>query len=350
MSDFQENSDQKRPRLLQQQQQQEEQDIPQPLVDALDGIINAACMAEFDAAQAGALAELHSQLGGTPAATPTAVLRSSTDKRYVMSLLCINMGRLQELRTEGVADAVRLYSEALGWHPASLEAGLCLGGLLRHEVASQGQLDRVESIWRTSFDATRAYSFLGKRGRPSASASLAHPTVPFSSYNRMIQSREKKMMKELADKLILHFCQEDKLELACPIMNTFRYRYKLSQSVLCYPLNTPSPAAGQPGSEPPSGGGAGTGVSCSYAGGIDTAVPPSLLEKLQYVFRPDAPFWREHNYDFYNNASRSVGYFSYLFPHRELRPANVVEQAISIIFGIVSAKFPDIAKKSTIGE
>lgn len=329
----------------------------QELVEALDGIITPhGCHVSYDPALACALRRLKESIissdeeimrwsraidsGEVPEGT---VERSSADKRYMLSLLCVNMGKLEELRPNGGEDVVNLYQEALRWHPDSLEAGFSLGVWLRHTVTARAELDRVQQLWLAAYDRGRAYNFL-RRGACSASSA-----VPYASYNRMIQAREKKVMKELADMLILHFCQEGDLATATVFLKALRYQYKLSQEILCYADSAPDVAM-QPSSNSSSRGEAAAQPSvCAFAGGVDGAVPPPLLARLQHAFRPAAPFWSEHSYDFYSNASRSVGYFSYLFPFRDIAPANIVEQTISRLFNIMSDKFPDILSRATIG-
>jgi hypothetical protein len=53
---------------------------------------------------------------------------------------------------------------------------------------------------------------------------------------------------------------------------------------------------------------------------------------MQHIFRPSSPFWSEHQYDFYSNCSRQVGYFSYLYPFRDRDATNVIEQVIDIVY------------------
>ena len=328
--------------------QREESPQSQALVDALDSIITPqSCYVNYDDSLANSLAVLKASIISSDpdlvAFQETVdqqqdpegeVQRSSADKRYMLSLLCINMGRLEELRPNGGDTVQRLYSEALRWHPDSIEAGFCLGVFLRHAVAAPEQLQRVHDLWLRAYTTGRAYNFFRR------STVSGNPGVPYVSYNRMIQNREKGVMKELSDMLILHNCQQGDLAKATVYLKAFRYQYKLSQAVLCY-NNSSSRAVKSKN--------AGKKAVCGYAGGVDKAVSPAVLSRLQHVFRPDSPFWREHNYDFYSNASRSVGYFSYLYPFRELAPENVVEQAVSRIYDIVSVKFPQIAAKATIG-
>lgn len=326
------------------------EDSPQSpaLIEALDAIITPqSCFVHYDASLAASLAELKASIIASDPdlqsyqetvaqqQSPQGdVQRSSSDKRYMLSLLCINMGRLEELNPNGGDGVRRFYAEALLWHPDSIEAGFCLGVFLRHAVTAPEQLQLVHDLWLRAYTTGRAYNFFR---RPSFAG---NPGVPYASYNRMIQNREKGIMKELSDMLILHNCQQGDLATATVYLKAFRYQYKLSQAVLCYNKTSLSVDKAE---------GTVKKAVCGYAGGVDSAVSPEVLARLQHVFRPDSPFWREHNYDFYSNASRSVGYFSYVYPFRELAPENVVELAISRIYDIVAVKFPEIAAKATIG-
>jgi len=92
-------------------------------------------------------------------------------------------------------------------------------------------------------------------------------------------------------------------------------------------------------------------VPCPLAYGIDNAIPLGELKHLVTLFRPEAPFWVEHDYDaLISNCSRRVGYFSYLYPLRARVATCVLEQVIDRIFRIVSAKFPVVAEKAHVAE
>ena len=89
----------------------------------------------------------------------------------------------------------------------------------------------------------------------------------------------------------------------------------------------------------------------SHAMAVDGALPISLLRRLQYVFRPSSPYWSEHDYDFYNNASRKAGYFSYLYPFKEQAgPLNIIEQIVDRVCTMMVSQFPAIATEATVGE
>ncbi len=84
--------------------------------------------------------------------------------------------------------------------------------------------------------------------------------------------------------------------------------------------------------------------------GFDNALPRRCLAQLQHVFRPQAPFWKEHEYDAIGtNCSRKVGYFSYLYEFKDRRAGNCVESVIDFIFEKARTDFPDEAAKATVG-
>lgn len=82
---------------------------------------------------------------------------------------------------------------------------------------------------------------------------------------------------------------------------------------------------------------------------VDNVLNTNSINHLSKVFRPNSPFWLEHNYDITSNASRSVGYFSYLYPLTGRKASNSIEQIIDAIYPLVTEKFP-IAKSATIGK
>lgn len=84
---------------------------------------------------------------------------------------------------------------------------------------------------------------------------------------------------------------------------------------------------------------------------IDDALPGHHLAHLRHVFRPSGPFWREHHYDaLASNASRRVGYFSYLYPLRSRPPTCSVEVVVEEVWRRVCEAFPHVAGEATVGE
>ena len=83
---------------------------------------------------------------------------------------------------------------------------------------------------------------------------------------------------------------------------------------------------------------------------VDNAVDQRLLDKAEYIFRENGPFWNEHDYSVLSNASRKVGYFSYMYPMKERSASNVIEQLIDAIFLQVAEQFPDISEECNFGK
>ena len=88
---------------------------------------------------------------------------------------------------------------------------------------------------------------------------------------------------------------------------------------------------------------------------IDGALSPSLTDSLRLHFAPDAPFWREHHYDPFNNCSRSVGYFSYQTSRfdasqADSRPRNLPEHVVQAVFNHVQRAFPRLAAQCGVAE
>ena len=83
---------------------------------------------------------------------------------------------------------------------------------------------------------------------------------------------------------------------------------------------------------------------------IDSSLPNEHIDHLRHVFRADGSFWAEHDYDaLATNASRRVGYFSYLYPFQQRAAVSSVEIIMDHIFSLVKVAFPDIGRKATVG-
>jgi hypothetical protein len=266
------------------------------------------------------------------------VRRLINDTRYLLSVLCIDIGKCFEMLngTEPLLEAIKYFRESLMWFPSSVEGGYLLGKHLRHRVANEAELTDVEEIW------SKAVSSLVTMGYPipipvAVTNTDTTPSPHESSMNALILHREKQAGKCVMEALTLHHCQQGHMHLALPLLLAEKYTYKLSQYILNYdinPSNKPSACHGAP----------------SQAMGLDSYLPTALLRQLQHVFRPSAPYWSEHDYDFYNNASRKAGYFSYLYPFREQSgPMNVLEQTIDRVFATVATRFPEVTAEATIG-
>lgn len=263
----------------------------------------------------------------------SSVKRSIDDTRFTLALLCINIGRCYNMLngTESLMECIHYFRESLMWYPSSIEGGYHLGIHLRHRVTCSSELIDVEEIWR------KAVSSLVVMGFPQPTPLVNDRSL--SSQEDLMQSlilhREKEAGVNVLEALTLHYCQEGNMELATPLLEIKGYTYKLSQAILHYDLNPPLSCAKMP----------------SHAMAVDGALPISLLRRLQYVFRPSSPYWSEHDYDFYNNASRKAGYFSYLYPFKEQAgPLNIIEQIVDRVCTMMVSQFPAIATEATVGE
>lgn len=87
------------------------------------------------------------------------------------------------------------------------------------------------------------------------------------------------------------------------ILADLGYTWRLSKYVLAYHMFKASNGLSLPAS-PVS--------SISFT--KDNVLSVGDLRYMQHIFRPDAPYWREHDYDpLVSNSSRKCGYFSYLY-------------------------------------
>jgi hypothetical protein len=294
-----------------------------------------------------------------------AVTRSLFHKRFILSLVCINMGRiLEESSADGVSadpeDILAWYKEALLWFPRSIEAAYWYGRLYKiARTSSPSDLTVVEDTW------TKALTSAAALGESPAALASDHTcesckAMLAGSLPAAVGRREREALAKTREALILHLCQNSRLEEARVLLAEDRYAYKLSQEIFhyfepricarsqcaCLTQQSGGEGAGAVGSAAATG----EGKECANALGVDHVLAPALLQRMQHVFRPEAPFWAEHNYDFYSNASRTVGYFSYLYPFRTRSPRNLIEQVIDQIYVAVASKFPNVAENATIGK
>jgi hypothetical protein len=264
------------------------------------------------------------------------VQRTAVDVRYLLSLLCLNIGQLEELRENSPrtkqSPVVLAYREALTWFPRSIEGGLLLGTALRHIVINEDELLLVQEFWEKAIGGINSVAAISSE----CDCSLCHDQL--QRLNDRAVSRAREASHKLRSALILHYCQAGRMDSATPHLVSGRYVFVLSQEILHYPLSA-SLLAPAP--------------HCAHAMGVDNALPLTHFRRLQHIFRPDSPFWSEHHYDFYSNASRSVGYFSYLSHFRESagRPSRtVIEQVIRLIYQTVIQKFPEVESEATVGK
>jgi hypothetical protein len=270
------------------------------------------------------------------------VQRTALDVRYLLSLLCLNIGQLEELQESTPrrkdSPVVLAYKEAITWFPRSIEGGFFLGTALRHIVSTEDELLLVQEFWEKGWTGAQSISSIPF----DCQCSLCQQNI--QRLNDRIISRARDASQQLRSALILHYCQAGRMDLATPLLVSGRFVLVLSQEILHYPLSCPG--AGMEPNQPLA-----QHAICSNAMGVDQILPPRYLKRLQSIFRSQSPFWSEHHYDFFSNASRSVGYFSYLYQFRDSpTPQNVIEQVIQRIYQVVIKKFPEVETDATVGE
>jgi hypothetical protein len=281
------------------------------------------------------------------------VVCSILNSRYLLCLIHINMGKYYELQSDTYDHALACYQKALIWYPKSIEAGHLLGSCLRSRSVSSEELGFVQFLWERAFAASQSLNLVADSHACgdsnaelsgseqmalgillSTDVSLSCVSIDPATLSECISQaqtsiiyREREVGKLLLDSLILFYCQENQQDNAFPLLLCKRYQWKLSQQVLTYSSGTTARDARQVALEARS--------DFPFTFGYDSVLPDQYLRRLQHVFRPSAPFWREHQYDFYSNCSRQVGYFSYLYPFRACGARNVIEQVIDIVYQTV---------------
>ena len=81
-----------------------------------------------------------------------------------------------------------------------------------------------------------------------------------------------------------------------------------------------------------------------YINIYENILSQNILIKLYNIFYNNNIFWKEHYYDFLNNSSRTVGYFSYIYEYKQRKATNLIEQIIDYILDVIKRKniFPEI--------
>ena len=103
----------------------------------------------------------------------------------------------------------------------------------------------------------------------------------------------------------------------------------------------------------------------------DNLLSASDLEYMQHIFRAQAPYWSEHDYDPYvSNSSRKVGYFSYLFKLQDVlqqedsndmnitnttnnnnnKRISRIEKIVRHIYNVVCQYYPEVKQKAKYAE
>ena len=274
------------------------------------------------------------------------VQRTLTDERFLMCITNVLISKIQLAKGE-TKDAMKSLREALIWFPRCIEANYLMAEILRSHSENATQLqvmeahlskaietgDHLRQKVRESKSATKLLK--GSSLKRSGGADIAEEDTEFTEADMVmeIEAEELVAAKKAQEIYLLVLCQSARFTEAYPLLQAQGFKWRLSQEVLNYPLDNTVPAK--------MAAGAGSEIVRAF----DNAVSPPIVSHLQHVFRPDAPYWSEHNYDTALNANSTAGYFSYLFPFRERSPTCSIEHIIQQhIFPAVCEQFPQAAE------
>jgi len=312
------------------------------------------------------------------------VQRSVTDGRFLMCQCKVAISRIyvsfiNERPAQYTDDALSLLGDAVLWYPRSVEAHVLTAQLMKYNTCnSYAELEFIENCYKKAANMVLDTP-LGNGGNSSAtntspmsqlqvlSGSTTDSNDPSSSddmsaadlaasLDMFLLIREKEQCRAAKQQLSLIYLQyynsinggkhsKSRLAEASEMLQHCGFTHRLSDSVFSYPL--PNSSASElvtttPGlSKDNNDRAAMKNIAC----GFDNVLPEIMLAHLRQVFRPEAPYWREHDYDAYvGNHSKTVGYFSYLYPLRERAASNSIEQIIDCVYKQVLAELPAVAE------
>ena len=245
------------------------------------------------------------------------VQRSLTDNRYLLSQCCLYISLVYE-RFNDYEQVIKYLYESLLWYPKNIESIQRLAAIERSLATDNTTLTRIENNLKRALIITNE---------------LRNNTI---NIDTNILTPELSHGKIAAENLAMLLCQRCEYSEADDILRQLGYTWRLSSSILSYNLNGSNAAN--------------VAIPCPLAYSIENAVDTSSLHYLQGLFRPDAPFWSEHDYDHIGtNSSRKVGYFSYLYPYKERSAVCHLECIIDRLREVVISHFPAVATEANYG-
>jgi hypothetical protein len=202
-----------------------------------------------------------------------------------------------------------------------------LGSTLRLIAESEDELTESER-WLTR--AIHANETLENEIRLNMVTTIID-TSPQSLYDNQRIVAEKRAADNAGQRLLLLLCQSHRCHQADEILSRLGYKYRLSECVLNYPtslsLNNSnaqllkSAVAASPSTYL-------NNPHIPQIAVVDNILPEVMLHQMQQVFAPNSLFWKAHHYDALQSLSRTVGYFSYVYPFKE-RKAMIIEEQVT---------------------
>lgn len=273
------------------------------------------------------------------------VQRDINDDRFLLCLLCIQKYKIFDLLNR-YKECKEELLEALLWFPRSIEANYFLGLSLKSVADSIEILQKAEShlkkaaILSTSLARERSNAIMSVIQSDSLltdsnASSLSNPqtndskTIKVDDFNKKIIDDEIAAGNSAEEALALLLLQNGRISEAQKHLESQGFSWRLSKDILNYSTKV----SGSPDDE-----------SKSYVRVLDQALPATALQRLKQVFRPESPFWSEHDYDINANASRKAGYFSYLYPFKTRSSSNCLEQIIDHVLPLAQRYFPQVSE------
>ena len=277
--------------------------------------------------------------------------RNIHDHRFLLCHNSLAIGEFFHERGE-TRKAYQAFREALVWFPRSTVALLRFTQLLQFGIVEGGEVeeavnevDRVVKSKKGIENMERVGKLLkkavqcAKQIEPALSVDEIENAMdedPLYEYEVLMLREERIAGRNAKDALALFLLQQNESdEVTKRILSPLGFKMRLSTDILAYSAENKTSSAPLP---------------ASIAQAVDSALPPAILSRLRTAFRPASLFWSEHSYDPYLNASRKVGYFSYLYQLKQATATNLVEQAIDVIFQHVCKMFPSVGEECTVAE
>jgi hypothetical protein len=230
------------------------------------------------------------------------------------------------------------------WYPKNSESCLSLSKILKSQLKNINELTKLEMVLHKG-----SYMYDNNNQLLSSSISDTLESIDIdidddikeelSIIFKDIHNRQLFTSRSCLEELALLLYQYDRLDDAYIILRKLGYTWTLSYEVLKYNyienknklissnlikfnnINTKE-----------------------YINIYDNILSTNILIKLYNIFYNNNIFWKEHHYDFLNNSSRTVGYFSYIYEYKQRKPTNLIEQIIDYILDVIKSKniFPEI--------
>lgn len=254
-----------------------------------------------------------------------AVRLSLQDSRYFLCRLSTLRAQIHLLygETQAAIDTLRI---AAMWCVRSAECCELLGGTLRLSATNVEHIEEAEKWLLRSIEAGQHL----EGALQAATATASHSTNPMSMYDEKRIAAEQRAAESAGHRLLLLLCQTQRCEKADEILRSLGYKLRLAEELLNYPLGiSRAQKLGQQllmASD--------TVREVPAMAVCDDVLPPHLLQRFQTVFAPESSFWRQHHYDPLQSLSRSVGFFSYVYPFTERRAVSVQEQVVDLLLTI----------------